>query len=439
MTLLHPRVEPNHVDESDTEALIREARRLRHRRWLIGASLLAIVGAGVGVGISYSGGGSRSPGRTNGSTPSVPKLVVAPGVTMLNLTKSDKYGDIALVGGKMLLYGPAESESDPEVSDTCNSAVLNPVTLQLSNLETSSCANPALAGRTVLPVVTVEPKTPFLGGGVATVTVRVSRVTHGSPGYRLGPVVMTFPQESDGWPSWVYGDGSLWLYDSYSPGGYDLIRISEATGSVVQKIKISEMTEPIIAFDNDGLWLAPSVDGSPTQRSVLHLAIGAHEAVPVLTFPRGANDYANWMVATGRSVFLNVDTGGRTFTLWHFVGNATNEPSHVSLPAVLGDRMASDVSAAPMVGNSSGLWTASPSANGEEQRVLRFDPSSPAPQTVAILEPSYATPGSVLYGEWAAVTYDGSLYLLDPPAENSRNTPEGFSALYRVTSTKSSQ
>jgi hypothetical protein len=59
VTLLHPRVEPTHVDEPDAEALIQEARRLRRRRWVIGLLILAmVVGGGVGWGLTASTGGS---------------------------------------------------------------------------------------------------------------------------------------------------------------------------------------------------------------------------------------------------------------------------------------------------------------------------------------------------------------------------------------------
>lgn len=50
MTLLHPRVEPTHVNEPDAEALIKEARRLRRRRWGLAALTLALL-AGLATGL----------------------------------------------------------------------------------------------------------------------------------------------------------------------------------------------------------------------------------------------------------------------------------------------------------------------------------------------------------------------------------------------------
>ncbi|MGB9112681.1 MAG: hypothetical protein WCF24_08135 [Acidimicrobiales bacterium] len=54
MTLLHPNPAPTYVNEPDAEALIKEARRLRRRRWMIGsvATVLAATLAGVLYGVN---------------------------------------------------------------------------------------------------------------------------------------------------------------------------------------------------------------------------------------------------------------------------------------------------------------------------------------------------------------------------------------------------
>ena len=43
MTLVHPRVDPPDVARPDAEALIREARSLRRRRWTIGIVVVAVA------------------------------------------------------------------------------------------------------------------------------------------------------------------------------------------------------------------------------------------------------------------------------------------------------------------------------------------------------------------------------------------------------------
>ncbi len=70
MTLLHPRTEPAPIrtsDAEDAEALIREARRLRRRRWSVGLLVAAVVAAGVGsVVAADTHGPSAPPTRTLG-------------------------------------------------------------------------------------------------------------------------------------------------------------------------------------------------------------------------------------------------------------------------------------------------------------------------------------------------------------------------------------
>lgn len=56
MTLLHPKVAPAHLTEPDAEALIKEARQLRRRRWMIGGLVIALVLGGIAAGLLASGG-----------------------------------------------------------------------------------------------------------------------------------------------------------------------------------------------------------------------------------------------------------------------------------------------------------------------------------------------------------------------------------------------
>jgi hypothetical protein len=64
MTLLHPKVEPAEVHEPDAEALIREARRLRRRRWMLGCLVVVLVIGGIVAGLVASGGTGRRARRT---------------------------------------------------------------------------------------------------------------------------------------------------------------------------------------------------------------------------------------------------------------------------------------------------------------------------------------------------------------------------------------
>lgn len=411
----------------------------KRQRWAISIAVVALaaVGTGLGVGFSGSGSGGQHVPELPGHGEAAKAIVISPGVTMVDLSNSDKYGDIALVGGRIVLYGPAVREQYPSASATCNSAEVDPTTLALSHLMTSSCANPALEGQRVVPVVTVEPNVSFGHGGVAAVTVRISRVVPDARGYVLGPPVMSFPQESDGWPTWTYGDGDLWLFDALAKGGSQLLRISGSTGAVIQRIAMPAISRPIVAFDDDGFWLAPAAnsggDGGAST-SVYHVVPGSRTATRAFSLRSG--EPVSWMVASGHSLWLA--PGPRPSTIWHFTGASPMPTGHVRLPASLAGVLMVQGGGSAMVGDASGLWTAIPKAAGQQQQVFRLLPDSGNATEVALLKPAYSSPDDLLYGMIEAVTYRGSMYLLDPPEQSGPGPgpgyrSEGFSALYRIT------
>jgi hypothetical protein len=271
------------------------------------------------------------------------------------------------------------------------------------------------------------------GGGVITYAIRIAHVTTASPGYRLGPVVMTFPEGSTSNPEWVYGGGFLWLYDASSPGDHDLLRISESTGAAVQELDIPGIVRPQIAFDDDGLWLAPATNSLGATNAVLRLTPGATKAVSVFGLPDGR--YASWMVASGHTVWLDEGmTSSAAGTLWTLTGPSAKRSAHVALSATLGSVLESN--SPGVVGNAvDGLWSAVPNASGSNQQIVRLNLNSGSATGVATLKPGYSTPDELLYSSWNAVAYDGSMYLLDPPSDAAiyPYKPEGFSALYRIT------
>jgi len=87
-----------------------------------------------------------------------------------------------------------------------------------------------------------------------------------------------------------------------------------------------------------------------------------------------------------------------------------------------------------MVGDvSGGLWTAVANAAGNQQIVMQVNPRSGALGTIASITPGYASPADLSQGSWQAVTLNGSMFLLDPPARSSNSGSfTGFSALYRI-------
>ena len=73
---------------------------------------------------------------------------------------------------------------------------------------------------------------------------------------------MTFPALAwgDTEPSWIYGGGDLWLYDWTDH--FDLLRISATTGAVLQRLVVPKIQSPLLAFNEDGLWIAPTGESS---------------------------------------------------------------------------------------------------------------------------------------------------------------------------------
>jgi len=361
-------------------------------------------------------------------------------VATVDLNRSDKYSEIAVVDDRILLYGSTSQSDDLEVTDTCYSVWVDPTSLVLSDERSGSCADPALEGRQVLPVFAIDKKSSRVLVHQSAV-VRIAHVVSHSPGYTLGPVVMTFPAFAwgDSAPTWIYGGGNLWLYEWDNPGGVDLMRISATTGAVLQRLRVPKVWHPVLAYNDEGLWVAPS--GQSGSSELYLVAPGATAATPVFHFPD--HGFAKWIVGSGDALWLNAqpravsDAG----VVWMLSGRGAkpvwHAPESVSLVQVfetLGD--------SGMVGDAAdGLWAAPPTEY-DEQQVVRIDPMSGALSIEARWRAGY--PGSTKYAKylymspitsWTGVTLAGSFFLLDPPVDcQCGPQPVGrFSALYRVT------
>jgi hypothetical protein len=206
-------------------------------------------------------------------------------VATVDLSQSDKYSEIAVVDGRILLYGSTSQGDDLEVTDTCYSASVDPSSLVLSDERSGTCADPALEGRQVLPVFATDKNSSRVLVHQSAV-VRIAHVVPHSPGYTLGPVVMTFPAYAwgDSAPTWIYGGGDLWLYEWDNPGGVDLMRISATTGDVLQRLRVPKVWHPVLAYNDDGLWVAPSGQSGSSQLYLV--APGGHSRDAGLPVPR---------------------------------------------------------------------------------------------------------------------------------------------------------
>ena len=359
-------------------------------------------------------------------------------VETVDLSQNDKFSEIAVVGHRILLYGSANQSTYPEVASTCFSASVDPSSLVLNDGRSGSCADPRLQGQEVLPVFEVDKDLKAITGGPSAV-VRIAHVAPRTPGYALGPVVMSFPALAwgDTAPSWIYGGGDLWLYGWDNPGGADLLRISATTGDVLQRVEVPKIWHAVLAYNNEGLWIAPS--GQTASPEALYLvAPGATHASAVFHF---ADDgFAKWMLGSGDALWLNAQPrpvsepgvvwmlrGPRAAPVWH-----VRESSKIV-------QVLETLGSSGVVGNGSdGLWAAVPTAFNQ-QVVVRMGPASGALSTEVTLRAQYSGSAKYLYlsplTSWRGVTLAGSFFLLDPPvpASSVTGTVGRFSALFRVT------
>jgi hypothetical protein len=252
---------------------------------------------------------------------------------------------------------------------------------------------------------------------------------------------MTFPALAwgDSAPTWTYGGGDLWLYEWDNPGGVDLMRISATTGAVLQRLRAPKVWHAVLAYNDEGLWVAPS--GQSGSSELYLVAPGATAATTVFHFPD--HGFAKWIVGSGDALWLNSQPGpvSDVGVVWMLRGPEVKPVWHVAESVSL-VQVFETLGDSGMVGNAAdGLWAAPPTAY-DEQQVVRIDPMSGALSIEATWKAGY--PGSAKYAKylymspitsWTGVTFAGSFFLLDPRVQcQCGPQPVGrFSALYRVT------
>jgi hypothetical protein len=436
--------------ERALEALFREARllerRRRRRRALAVLAAAVVVGAGAYL-IAGGGGGS--------STNSSGRPLAGAHVSSVALPLAGHYDALGVVGGRLIVSGGAAGSLFPSGSTTslshgrpagtCDAATVNPATLRPTGVRQGDCADPALYGERVLAVS-------YLAGQVSAtnalgvLALRIARSDPSAPGgYTLGPVVMRYPQCSDCGADWIYGDGSLWIYDSVSSGGAELLRVSQSTGAVAQRIAMPSIDRPYIAVNADGLWLADSNEsGFPlhVKASQYYLYESLYRVAPGMRAPERELTIGHWgalwLLASGHSVWLDISRVPRVSLLLGLTGPHARRRFAVSYPAIANDQLEPFEGGRVFAGSAAdGLWyiargpsPGDPVADNGPQRVVEVSPASGAGRTVATV--ASADNSEV---QPPAVVFDGSFYFLEPPtyAAIYPYAPIGRSRLYRAT------
>jgi hypothetical protein len=318
---------------------------------------------------------------------------------------------------------------------------VNPESLAISAGSEASCNDPAVDGDTVGVVNAYVPDT-------NNATISIAHLDPETGKTSVGPVVMTYGSYSDTRPVTASGDGWLWIYDDSTivdgsetvnesnPGTAELLQVSASSGQVVNTVTMPVLYRPLMAADNNGLWIANSIEGgqcsgcSPPD-ALYYVAPGSDKAVVAIP---DSTLIVCWLFGSGDHLWAGIghdESGCSREAIWRLDGSdfqpVFNVPDQGFDPnTVVGDE-------------EDGLWTMqwSPLPTGSSdtpspQKIVEINPDTGAETVVATL-PALDVP---LTGEYSglvqgqAAVLDGSLYLLEPPYEY--NGYLGYSTLVRV-------
>lgn len=269
----------------------RSIRSRRSRGWRF-AALVATGGAFLFPTPAAAGAPT-----SRASSPASPASVA-----FRRLPSSISYSSIALSPGGLVLAGVGSQAGNPS---ECVRASLAPATLAISHLVEVSCLAPRPGGPTYqvasLPV------------HVSNENVHVVHLSSDGANVVLGPVVMTHGEYSDTRLVTAYGPSSLWIYDVDTNDGAEVVRVSEATGKVAQRVHVPKLFRPVLAANDNGLYLATTIEGGCSgtcpSGTIFYLGRSSRHLVTAYTSPR-EHSRATWMVASGEDLWSDLCSYG---------------------------------------------------------------------------------------------------------------------------------
>jgi hypothetical protein len=328
------------------------------------------------------------------------------------------FEQISVANGSLYLFG----EIADSTSSKCASTTVDPQTLQLGQIREASCNDPTAHGQTVGVVNTYLQTS-------NSATIRVARADPHTGHVSNGPVVMTYDNVSDTKPVSVVGGKWLWIYDVATTKGAELLQVSAASGKVVNTVSMPLIYRPLMAANDDGLWLGPLINGG-APAALYHVASGSKAATVVVS----GHDSVCWLVGSGHDLWVGSGPTCLQQTIRRYRGSDPRPvfavPDHGYAPNnVVGSE-------------TDGLWTMQwvppPSATIQSasrlpQEVVRIDPDTGSERVVARLPgvafSKYTQSSSGLL-EGQAAYLNGELYLLEPPFRQGGY--RGYSTLIRV-------
>ena len=257
----------------------------------------------------------------------------SPTVASVQLPRYFNYYSVEAAGANVYVSG------DTVVGGSCAAVIVAEASLRVTSHGVRSCDD--ASPHRVYPVTVRAPRS-------FDVRVRIARADHRTHHVSLGPVVMTFQQVSDTHLQSVYGPRTLWLFDAATPRGAEVLQVSATTGHVENAVPMPRLDRPVLAADEDGLWLGIATNGGAGNgpAPIYHIGLGA----PVPTLVHRGGRAALWMIATGHTVWADVLTGPSHGELWRFDGPSAQ--AHALAPADELNTWAASVSS-----DGSTLWT----------------------------------------------------------------------------------
>jgi hypothetical protein len=326
------------------------------------------------------------------------------------------------------------ANANPPANASCVSAKVGYSTLRLYDIVVASCS------------VEENGSSPFWvaesGEYTDQATARIVHRDQSTGKVVLGPVVMTWSDGSTTHLESLVGDGSLWLFDAGTTRGAEVLRISEETGRVENTVPVPGVDRPILATDNDGLWMGVATNGGYAQglsgSPIYHIAVGSNVAKIVFT----GGHATVWMVASGHTLWddiLTVSTpGGRVSqTIWRFDGPQAKRVFHMASQLPFGGTVIGDA--------TEGLWTvasqlptgAGPNADTDTDctgtpAVIYINPDTGHQRILTTLPYGsdgfgYQCDGEDLAENQGAIV-DGDLYMLD----GATGTSGAYTELFRI-------
>jgi hypothetical protein len=220
-------------------------------------------------------------------------------VTALALTPG-VFDSVQPAGGNVLVSGSTTGRM-------CEWLTVDPATLK-GTQSRGSCTRPRRSAQPAVPVVIPNARSQW----------QSVRIAHVGGSVTYGPVVMRYVDGSDTRPVSTYGPGSLWLYDVATTRGAELLRLSSRTGRLEQKVAMPRLFRPVIAADDDGLYLMAAANGDdgPGPAALYYVATGARG--PTIIHREGTA--ALWITAHRHTVWTEIVTGTKHTALWRFDG-----------------------------------------------------------------------------------------------------------------------